>query len=51
MGEDGGDYHYRSKLGSWITSQRQAKKGTLSNYKLTPERERQLQQLVDDGMS
>ena len=49
MGEDGGDFHYRNKLGSWLCTQRQARKGTLGTHKLTPEREALLQQLVDEG--
>ena len=51
MGDNGEDYHYVGNLGRWLADQRQAKRGTHVSYKLTPERQTQLQQLVDDGKS
>ena len=48
MGDDGSNYHYKGNLGGWLNNQRQAKKGT-GNRNLTPEREAQLQLLVDEG--
>ena len=48
MGDDGGNYHYKGNLGGWLNNQRKGKKGT-GNLKITPEREAQLQLLVDEG--
>lgn len=47
MGDNGQDFHYVGKLGRWLRDQRQARKG--SRPKLTPERNAQLQKLVDEG--
>ena len=49
MGEDGSAYHYKGNLGTWLDTQRKAKKGTHRTYKIIPEREAQLQLLVDEG--
>jgi hypothetical protein len=48
MGDDGGDYHYKGRLGIWLCTQRQSKKGMRSA--LAPEREELLQELVDQGI-
>lgn len=48
MGDDGGDYHYSNRLGVWLSTQRQAKKG--ARPALPPEREELLQELVDQGL-
>jgi hypothetical protein len=45
MGEDGSDYEYKGKLGQWLSNQKSAK----NTCKLGPEREAQLQILVDKG--
>jgi hypothetical protein len=50
MGENGGDYHYQAKLGSWLNSQRCAKKGTNGSCRLTEERDKQLESLSLTGM-
>ena len=48
IGEDCGIYHYKSGLGRWLISQRQAKKG-IDNRRLSSEHEAKLQLLVDQG--
>lgn len=50
FGENGGVYHYMGNLGAWLHNQRQAKHGTGNRPKLSPERDLQLQQLVDSGL-
>ena len=45
LGENGSVYEYVGKLGRWLGTQRQAKKG----HKLKPERRAKLQKLVDEG--
>lgn len=47
MGPLGTPLQYAGKLGKWLTTQRQAKKG--HGYQLAPDRERLLQDLVDQG--
>ena len=49
MGDDGGIYHYQGNLGSWLSKQRQAKRGTSHANKITTEQIAQLQLLVDEG--
>lgn len=49
MGDDGGDLHYKGKLGVWLSSQRSMKKGKVGSLRLTPERDALLQVLVDRG--
>jgi hypothetical protein len=46
-GPNGESLHYKGRLGKWLTTQRQSKKG--NGYKLTIEREALLQKLVDEG--
>ena len=48
-GIEGRGYHYRGNLGLWLTTQRQAKKGKITN-KISAERLAKLQVLVDKGM-
>ena len=48
LGEKGGVYRYEGNLGTWLYTQRQAKKGQ-GNSKITPERQILLQKLVDEG--
>lgn len=48
MGDNGEDYFYNRKLGTWLNNQRKARKGVMCK-KLLPEREAQLQTLVDEG--
>ena len=48
MGDDGGNYHYKSNLGLWLHSQRLSKRDQGQN-KLFPEHETLLQLLVDQG--
>ena len=48
MGENGNDFHYKGNLGKWLDNQRQGKK-KLGGFKLTPDRQAQLQVLVDEG--
>lgn len=48
MGDDGEDYLYNSRLGIWLCTQRQAKKGMRNA--LAQEREELLQELVDQNM-
>ena len=48
MGDNGEDYHYHGKLGSWLRNQRQSRRGA-NRSKITPEREALLQALVDEG--
>ncbi len=50
MGDNGeGDYHYRGKLGIWLSSQRSRKRGTCVRGNFTPQKEAKLQSLVDKG--
>ena len=49
MGKDGDDYEYSGKLGYWLSSQRQARKGIYRSRK--PDREAKLQKLVNEGQS
>lgn len=42
-------FEYEGQLGLWLQRQRQAKKGTSKSYKLTSDREAQLQVIVDQG--
>ena len=48
LGENGGVYHYVGNLGTWLYTQRQAKKDK-GNSKITLERQAWLQKLVDEG--
>ena len=45
MGDDGGTYHYKHALGSWLSAQRTSKK----NNTMPAEREAKFQKLVDEG--
>ena len=47
FGRNGTDLKYTGKLGSWLSTQRQSKKG--HGGRLSPERQQLLQRLVDDG--
>lgn len=49
LGEGGTDLHYKSKLGPWLSNQRQRHRGSKGKQKLSPEREALLQGLVDQG--
>ena len=49
MGDGGSDLHYKGKLGAWLASQRQARRGAHTVKRLTVERESKLQELVDQG--
>jgi hypothetical protein len=49
LGDDGSVYHYKGKLGQWLSTQRQVKRGGTKALSLDPNRERLLQRLVDEG--
>lgn len=48
MGEDGEDFHYAGKLGTWLANQRSFHSGRRGRT-LSSERDELLQKLVDDG--
>ena len=49
MGDDGGNYYYKSGLGCWLEIQRNAQQG-LVEESLSPDHEALLQKLVDEGI-
>jgi hypothetical protein len=50
LGEGGSVYHYRGKLGVWLSKQRSNKRSSIPGGKsMSPEREVLLQNLVDEG--
>lgn len=49
MGEEGTDVYYEGNLGLWLKNQRCMRRGTRGKLRLSPERESQLQGLVDQG--
>ena len=49
MADDGTDYNFSGGLGHWLHNQQTMKKGEHGSN-LSPDRERLLQQLVDEGM-
>lgn len=50
LGDNGDDFHYSSKLGTWLANQRSFHNGRRGEARrLTPEREELMQRLVNEG--